>query len=551
MKNSPIGELLLATGHVTSEQLAVALQTQKANPGYIGEILVGLDFVTADEIARAVAAQHKLPYVDLTITVPQKKALEAVSKEVALYNTVLPLKVRKGVLTVATHDPAQPELVQQLREAAGMEVALAISDKALIAQSVEQYYFQLENPIEDRIGALVAAAAADEEIDIELFLELLIENAIKDRATDIHIRPQALASHVLYRVDGVLRHYYSFPLSIHRNVVSRAKVLSDMDITRQRVPQDGGFPFRYLRLTYDIRVALIPTPVGENMVLRVLPKSEALHGLGRLGFDDSRVAALARCLHRQSGIVLVVGPSGGGKTTTLFSALREADILQRNVVTVEDPIEYQMALVQQTGVNEAAGYTFSESLQHLVRQDADIIVFGEIRNQESAAAVVRGALSGHLILSTMTASDAQGAIARLLDFGIKSYMLSSSLLAVLYQRLARRLCDNCKRPVTTSWGELAAHGLVSKAAPNTQDEVTVYEAVGCEHCRQSGYLGRIAIAELIDVNDDVRRLIDKGKLSFDSSDLLQRQGNSTIRDDALDKLLAGVCSLEELLRVLA
>ncbi|GEM_PF-1833801 len=551
MKNSPIGELLLNTGHVTAEQLEVALHTQKARPGYLGEILVGLDFVTADEIAHAIAAQHKLPYVDLTIAVPQKKALQALPKDIALGNAVLPLRIKRGVLTVVTHDPSGPELESLLRDMSGLEISFAISDKALIAQSIELYYFELENPIENRIASLVDEAASERDIDIEVFLNLLIQNAIKDRATDIHIRPQALSSHVFYRVDGVLHHYFSFPSHIHRNVISRVKVLSDIDITRQRSPQDGGFAFSYLRTAYDIRVAIIPTSFGENMVLRILPKTEALHRLERLGFEAPQVAVLERCLRKQSGIILTVGPSGSGKSTTLYSTLRRTNILQRNVVTVEDPIEYQLSLVQQTNVNEAAGYTFAESLQYLVRQDADIILIGEVRNQETAMAVARSALSGHLILSTMTANDAQGAIARLMDFGVKSYMLSATLLAVLYQRLLRRLCDNCKRPVELSWPQLLEQDFGRlEDAPDAPTTVTVHEAVGCEHCRQSGYRGRIAVAEVLEITEDVRHLLEQGRMALET-DLLRKQGVNSIRDDALAKLLQGVTSLEEIRRVFA
>jgi type IV pilus assembly protein PilB len=549
MKNSPLGELLLSTGHVTAEQLEVALHTQKARPGYLGEILVGLDFVTADEIAHAVATQHKLPYVDLTITVPQKKALEALPKDIALDNGVLPLRIKRGVLTVVTHDPAAAELASMLRDLCGLEISFAISDKALIAQSIELYYFELENPIENRIATLVDEAANERDIDIEAFLDLLIQNAVKDRATDIHIRPQALSSHVFYRVDGVLHHYFSFPSRIHRNVISRVKVLSEIDITRQRVPQDGGFAFNYLRTAYDIRVAVVPTSFGENMVLRILPKTEALHRLERLGFEAAQVAVLERCLRKQSGIILTVGPSGSGKTTTLYSTLRRTNILQRNVVTVEDPIEYQLSLVQQTAVNESAGYTFAESLQHLVRQDADIILIGEVRNQETALAVARSALSGHLILSTMTANDAQGAVARLMDFGIKSYMLSATLLAVLYQRLVRRLCDNCKRPVSLPRAQLGDYGLGQ--ADGGAETVTVYEAVGCEHCRHSGYRGRVVVAELLEIGEDIRELLDKGRIALETGELLRRQGAATIRDDARTKLLQGVTSLEEIRRVFA
>jgi type IV pilus assembly protein PilB len=284
------------------------------------------------------------------------------------------------------------------------------------------------------------------------------------------------------------------------------------------------------------------------MVLRLLPKTEALHRLERLGFEASQVAVLERCLRKQSGIILTVGPSGSGKTTTLYSTLRRTNILQRNVVTVEDPIEYQLSLVQQTNVNESAGYTFAESLQHLVRQDADIILIGEVRNQETALAVARSALSGHLILSTMTANDAQGAIARLMDFGVKSYMLSATLLVVLYQRLVRRLCDNCKKPVTLSRAQLAAEGL---GEAGQEGEVTLYEAVGCEHCRESGYRGRIAVAELLEVNEELRDLLDKGRIALETGSLLRQQDVVSIRDDALAKLLQGVTSLEEIRRVFA
>lgn len=551
MKTSAIGELLLAKGYITAEQLEVALHTQKAHPGYLGEILVGLDFMTADELAHAVAQQHRLPFVDLGVAVPQRKALEVIPKEIALYDTVLPLKIRRGVLTVVTDDPNNDQLLALLGETAKMKIAVAVGERSQIAQSVELNYFELENPIDGRIAALVEAAAGEEEIDIQLLLNLFIESAIKDRATDIHIRPQGLASHVFYRVDGLLHHYYSFPSRIHRNVISRAKIISDIDITQQRAPQEGGFNFHYLHKDYDIRIALIPTPFGENMALRILPKAEALYHLEWLGFDARQVAVLERCLHKRSGIVLVVGPSGGGKTTTLFSALRRANILQRNVVTVEDPVEYQLSLVQQTNVNDTAGYGFADALPHLVRQDADIVVIGEIRDQGTALAVVRSALSGHLVLSTMTANDAQGAVARLMDFGIKSYMLSSGLLAVLYQHLVRRLCENCKRPVKIAGEELLAYGFDQNAVAVAGNEpVTIYEATGCDHCRQTGYRGRIAIAELIEVDDRIRHLIEKGRLAIETAELLREQGMNTIRDDALVKLLQGVTSLAEIVRVL-
>lgn len=551
MKTSAIGELLMAKGYITEEQLGVALHTQKAHPGHLGELLVGLDFITADELAKVLALQHKLPFVDLTIAVPQKKALRAIPKEMALYNTVLPLRINHGILTVVTDDPANTELAVALRETAKMKVAFAVGERSQIAQSIDLHYFELEDPIDNRISALVEEAAAGRDIDIELFLELLIQSAIKDRGTDIHIRPQALASHVFYRVDGMLHHYYSFPSRIHRNVVSCCKILGEMDITQQRTPHEGGFSFHYLRKDYEIRVALIPTPFGENMALRILPKTEELYHLEWLGFDADHVAMLERIMRKRSGIVLVAGPSGGGKTTTLFSALRHANILQRNVVTVEDPIEYRFSLVQQTNVNDAAGYTFSDSLSHLVRQDADIIVIGEVRDQETAMAMARGALSGHLVLSTMTANDAQGAMVRLMDFGVKSYMLSSALQAVLYQHLVRRLCDNCKRPVQFRWQQLVEYGfdgtLIARLA---SDPVTVYESVGCDHCRQTGYRGRIAITELMEADSELRSLLDKGKIAIETGELLRAKKQSTIMDDAMVKVLQGVTSLAEVARVL-
>ncbi len=551
MKTSAIGELLLAKNLITTEQLEVALHTQKAHPGHLGEILVGLDFMTADELARVVALQLKLPFVDLSITVPQKMALQAVPREMALFNTVLPLRISRGRLTVVTDDPAKMDLAELLQETTKLKVSFAVGERSQIAKCIELHYFELENPIDNRIAALVADAVAEREVDIESFLELLIQGAIKDRATDIHIRPQALASHVFYRVDGLLHHYYSFPSRIHRNVVSRSKIVSEMDITQQRMPQEGGFAFHYLHQDYDVRVALIPTPLGENMALRILPKAEELYHLERVGLDASQVAALERSLRKRSGIVLVVGPSGSGKTTTLFSSLRRANILQRNVVTVEDPIEYQLSLVQQTNVNEVAGYTFSESLSHLVRQDADIIVIGEIRDQDTAMAVMRSALSGHLVLSTMTANDVQGALARLMDFGVKSYMLSSGLLAVLYQQLPRRLCDGCKRPIKVSRQELSAHGFDDEVlAAINADPVTLYQAVGCEQCGQTGYRGRIAIAELVEMDGELRALLDKGKLAIETSALLKGRGVKTIRRDALEKAMDGVTSLSEVQRIL-
>lgn len=546
----PIGKLLEELGYVTQKQLDVALASQKAMPKFLGEILQQLDFVTSDEIARALALQNRLEYVDLDTITPETEVLRVVPKDFALKNAILPLSIVENTLVVATTEPNDLMVQDFLRAYTRKNIKFVMSDKNKIASYIQLYYYQLEHPIEGEITQMIKDASAKRSIDVVRFIELIFQNAIKERATDIHITPEVEISHIFYRIDGVLKHYYAYPSTLHPNVVSRIKILGSLNIAEQRIPQDGALVFEFLEESYDVRVSTIPTKHGENIVLRILSKSSSLFSLANLGFEENYVKKLEQIFNKPYGIVLVVGPTGSGKTTTLYSALRKIDSLEKNVLTVEDPIEYRFAFIKQTQINEKAGYTFGRAIRAFMRQDPDVMLIGEIRDNETAELAIRASITGHLVLSTLHTNDAPSTIARLEDLGIKSYMIASGLLAIIAQRLVRKLCNHCKREMVVHKSILKEYGYGDDVIGKIEgDTIRIFQKSGCVHCRNTGYIGRSAIIELLEIDDDIKEMIANDKNTYEIAKAARAKAVRTLAEDGLAKVLAGVTTLEEIKRV--
>jgi len=372
-QNKPIGQLLEELGFITKEQIKVTLDVQKANPKFFGEILQDLNFVTSSEIAQAIALQNNLEYINLEFVTPSADALRLIPYNVAKAKNILPISVDEHTLTVVTQDINELSTLDYLRKISKREVKFVIEDKKTIARYIELFYYELANPIEEEIEQIIKSAARGLEVNIVHLFELLLNGAIKNHATDIHISPESSVTHVSYRLDGVLQHFYALPLKLHAQLVARTKILSNLDISEQRKPQDGSFSYEFLSEPFDIRVSTLPTNYGENVVIRLLGKNFSLFNLTNLGLTEANVAKIENYFSKPYGIVLIVGPTGSGKTTTLYSALRKIDSLKKNIMTIEDPIEYTFSFIKQTQLNEKAGYTFYNAIRAFMRQDPDVM----------------------------------------------------------------------------------------------------------------------------------------------------------------------------------
>jgi len=547
-QNKPIGQLLEELGFITKEQIEVTLDVQKANPKFFGEILQDLDFVTSSEIAQAIAMQNNLEYINLELVTPSKDALRLIPYNVAKAKNILPVSVDEHTLTVATQDVNDLSTLDYLRKISKRDVKLVVEDKKAIARHAEMFYFQLSNPIEEEIAEIIKSAAKGQEVNIVHLFELLLNSAIKDHATDIHISPESFVTHVSYRIDGVLQHSYSLPIKLHAQLVARIKILSNLDISEQRKPQDGSFSYEFLNEPFDLRVSTLPTNYGENIVMRLLGKNASLFSLSSLGLTKTNVAKIENYFSKPYGIILIVGPTGSGKTTTLYSALRKIDSLKKNVMTIEDPIEYRFSFIKQTQLNEKAGYTFYNAIRAFMRQDPDVMLVGEIRDKETAELAVRASVTGHLVLSTLHTNDAVGTIPRLEDLGIEPYLIGSGLLCVIAQRLVRKLCSNCKKPKEVTPEELEAMG-IPKRLIELYPNFTLFDAVGCENCRGSGYKGRESIVEILEVNEDIESLITKRASTQEILQKARENGMLSLKEDGFIKVLQGSTTIEEINRV--
>ena len=549
-QNKPIGQLLEELGFINESQIKVTLDVQKASPKFFGEVLQDLDFITSSEIAEAIAIQSNLEFINLDNVVPSMEALKLVPQEIATSRNILPISVDDKYIVVATQEVNDLVTQDYIRKISHRQVKFVVGDNNSIARYAQIYYHQLSNPIELEIKKMVKETLEGVEINLPHLVNLVLNNAVKDRVTDIHITPEISVSNIFFRIDGVLQHYYALPLELHQQIVARIKIISDLDISEQRQPQDGAFSYNFLNEDFDLRVSTLPTNHGENIVMRLLGKNSSLSSLMHLGFSEENTKKVESYFNKPYGIILVVGPTGSGKTTTLYSALRKIDSLKKNILTIEDPIEYKFSFIKQTQLNEKAGYNFNSAIRAFMRQDPDVMLVGEIRDTETAELAVRASITGHLVLSTLHTNDAIGTIPRLGDLQIPPYLIGSGLLAVIAQRLVRKLCPKCKEEQEFSSEELLQEG-VSQRVIEKYPEHTIYKAVGCENCHGTGYTGRQVIIEILEIDEDLEAMISQKSATLDILKKAQEKGMHSMREDGFIKVLTGVTTFEEVSRVVS
>ncbi len=537
----PIGELLTEAGIINEEMIRYALQVQKVSKERLGEILLRLRFVTDTEIARVLSEQSGHPFTDLAGVLPEVEVLRQLPYNFAQRYDLLPVALENGELIVVTADPFDDQGLSRISRFARNPIRLQVAPRSKLREDIQHHYYFAEHPIEQEVERIATAAQSERNWSPERLVELLIDTAIDMGASDVHINPTGFATLVSYRIDGVLQLRYSLPAQIHHRLSSTIKIESSMDIAEMNRPQDGRRTYAFLQEEYDLRVSIIPTIRGENVVIRVLSGGGELISAESIGFRAEQVEAVQRIADRPFGMLLVTGPTGSGKSTTLYAMLRKINAMEKNVLTIEDPVEYNMPLIRQMAVNERAGITFSSAIRNFLRQDPDVMLVGEIRDGETAGLAVTAAQTGHLVLSTLHTNDASGAIPRLRDLGVEDFLISSSLAGIVAQRLVRRLCPYCKEEVA-----LAAQ---EKERLKLNVDI-VQQHVGCEHCQDTGYIGRTAVGEVLEVDDDIRRLIDAQATSLAIKAACVEKGMKTMWDSALQLVEQGVTDLYEIERVI-
>jgi type IV pilus assembly protein PilB len=551
MKRKLLGEILLDEGLISEEQLKAGLEKQKREKGLkIGEALVALGVVNEEDVAKAIWQQRKIPYVDLDSYVLDPNVIELVPEKVARAYTALPLFKIGNALTVAMADPLNLIAVDDLRSKTGCEIEPVISTEGKITRCLDHYYrmdesiSQLIQDVADRDDGKKEAADISEAPMIKL-ANLIIQQAVRDGASDVHIEPGEKEVSVRYRIDGVLQEIKKLPKSLHEAIASRFKVWGEIDIAKKRTAQDGRFFINADSKQIEVRLSTFPTIYGENLVMRILDPTATILDLKSLGLPSAIFDSYMKLLKLPEGMVLVTGPTGSGKTTTLYASLRTISDPSLNIITIEDPVEYRLKEIRQTQVNPQAGVTFASGLRAILRQDPDVIMVGEIRDLETAQMAARAALTGHLVFSTLHTNDAPGAVTRLVDIGVEPFLISSGVAGVLAQRLARTICSSCKEPFVPPTEILEQFGIAKKAKGRK-----FYRGRGCQACRFSGYRGRIGIYELLLISDTLRDLINEKRSATEVRKAALKSGDlRTLFRDGLEKAAKGITTFEEVSRI--
>ncbi|MDA8312082.1 MAG: type II/IV secretion system protein [Actinomycetota bacterium] len=557
-----LARTLVASGKVSVDNMARAVRDHDASGESLPRFLLRERLVAEDDLVEAMAGEVGLPFVDLATTEPDPEAAALVPASVARRHTVLPIGFDGNVLVVAMADPTDVFALDDLRSILGRNFRPVVATRA----QIELYTRRLQEPgadVQEAAQHAAGRAAPDagafeleslqavvEDAPIIRYVNLLILQALNDRASDIHIEPTPKRLRVRFRIDGVMHDAGSASPAIHAAVISRLKVLGDMDITEHRIPQEGRVSVSVRDRQIDLRLAVLPTLYGESCVMRLLDKSASIRQLSELGFFPDTLQRYAQAYHQPYGVILVTGPTGAGKTTTLYATLQEVTSAEKSVVTVEDPVEYQIAGITQVQINPKVGMPFSSALRSILRADPDIILVGEIRDMETATIAMEAALSGHLVLSTLHTNTAASTPLRLTEMGIEPFLVTSAVSGVLTQRLARVLCERCKVPFDASTADFYAAGY-KDADLEGLDISRLYRASGCATCANTGYFGRMLLGEMMPMTEEIQRMIIEHQSILAMERQAVDQGMRTLRQDGLRKAIAGYTTLEEVLRVVA
>lgn len=547
-------DILLDSGALNPEQLEQAIALSHEHQAPLGRVLVEGGFITEAQLVAALAEQIGMEFIDLSEATVDPSASGSIPNAMSKRHNVLGVRFDGETLVVAMADPGNVVALDDIRNVTGRNVQPIVATREDLEKAITRYCradsmlanLETELEAEDETQDVIADATSD--APIVKYVNLLITQAITDGASDIHIEPGEHELRVRYRIDGVLHETMTSPRSIAGGVTSRLKVMADMDIAERRKPQDGRLSVMHEGRKIDLRVAALPTVWGEKIVMRILDNSTAQMALSDLGFTDDNFDRFATSYVKPYGMILVTGPTGSGKSTTLYATLNIVSKPQINVITVEDPVEYRIPGINQVQVNNKAGMTFAAALKSILRADPDVVLIGEIRDGETAQIAIEAALTGHLVLSTLHTNDAASAVTRLTEMGIEPFLVGSALDSVLAQRLARRLCKHCKEPYVPTREELDTAGF---SIPEDQDLPTLHRPAGCKQCANTGYKGRLALHEIMLVSEEIERMAVAHKSSTEMDIVAREQGMVSLRGDGWIKILWGDTSIEEVLRVVA
>lgn len=548
-----LGELLISAGAITAKQLEHALSQQKVNGKRLGETLIELNYITEQQMLMSLEKQMGIPYVYLPEEQISEDALKAVPLFLAERYNILPIRIEGNNIILAMNDPTNFFAIDDVRMVSGFNVAPVVARKQDILDAVNKNYGvkgRVQGAVDKLTEEPVTATIRDvadtvDNAPIINIVNSLLEQAVSDKASDIHIEPEEENLRVRFRVDGVLREVITFPKSTQAPIISRIKIMSEMDIAEKRLPQDGRIKLVKNKREIDIRVSTLPTILGEKVVMRILDKEAMNLKLTDLGFTEKNMELYKNMMATSYGMILVTGPTGSGKSTTLYSSLMTINNVAKNIITVEDPVEYRINGVNQVSINNKAGLTFANALRTILRQDPNVIMVGEIRDKETAEIAINAALTGHLVLSTLHTNDAAGAVTRLIDMGVEPFLIVSALRGVIAQRLVRRICPECKKAYTP--GPLDNERLYLGKGPD--EPLTLYKGEGCAACNYTGYKGRMAIHEVMPIFATMKEPIMRNANSQELFDMAREKGAHTIKEDGIAKALEGKTTIEELIRV--
>src|SRR5437867_6430345 len=560
-----LGDLLVAEGLISTDQLKQALAEQKGKTDKLGSILVKVGAITEEQLIGFLSRQYGIPSITLTNIEVDPETLRLVPAPIARKYEVVPVKRIGGTLTLAMADPTNVFALDDVAFMTNLSILPVVAPQAAIRKAIEKHYEAGQASMNEMLTEIAADAnvevlegetegtgvdvfelkeSADEAPVVKL-VNMVLADAIRKGASDLHWEPYEKHFRVRFRLDGVLHEMLSPPKRLEPAIISRLKIMSALDISERRLPQDGRIKLRYGTREIDFRVSILPTIFGEKAVLRILDKDSLQLDLTKLGFDSWSYDKFNTAIHQPYGMVLITGPTGSGKTTTLYSAISTINAPEHNIMTAEDPVEYNLKGVNQVQVSEGIGRTFAAVLRSFLRQDPDVILVGETRDLETAQISIRAALTGHLVFTTLHTNDCPSTVARLVDMGVQTFLLSSALLLILAQRLGRRICKDCRAPSQGHEDDLVPYGHV----PEGRGKVTFFKGKGCQTCNFTGMKGRVAIYEVMAVTEELRNVILKGGTTAEIREMAQSQGMKTLRQAGLIKVLEGTTTVEEVLRV--